>query len=533
MTRTATNETHQPVLRPGETCWRIAHADRVAVIIDAAAYYSHLKAAILRARHSILLIGWDFDPRVELERGDSIAADAPNRIGHLLDHVIGRNSGLRVYVLRWDLAFLKMPFRGTTPFFLLEWLAERRLHFHLDRHHPPGSCHHQKIVAIDDSIAFCGGIDVTGGRWDTPAHMDSDARRTHSRGSPRVPWHDVTTAVDGAAARAIGELARDRWFFANGWRPEPTPPGIDCWPDGLLAAFQNVDVGIARTQPAHGSQPAVREIETLYLAAIASAHRSIYLESQYFSAHRICEALERRLTEPDGPEVVVINPERAQGWLEEKAMGTARAFLLGRLRNADRFGRLRFCTPVTAEGKDIYVHAKVLVVDDKLSRFGSSNINKRSMGLDTECDLALEVGPESPNSPQVRGAIANVRDTLLAEHLGVTLERFEYAWRAAGGSLVGVLDALIGASDTTLVPFELPLLSAAERRLAETHVLDPHRPEPMARTFLRTIQLAAPRRATGALMLAATFAGIIAWRLRWRKRVQSNSPSCQDGEGIV
>lgn len=510
------NEPRDPVLRPGETCWRLSHADRVAVIIDAAAYYSHLKAAILRARHSILLIGWDFDARVELERGDEKAAGAPNRIGDLLDHVIGRNPGLHVYVLRWDLAFLKMPFRGTTPFFLLEWLAERRLHFHLDRHHPPGSCHHQKIVAIDDAIAFCGGIDVTGGRWDTPDHRDGDARRTHTLGSPRVPWHDVTTAVDGAAARAIGELARDRWFSANGWRPQAPPPGADCWPDGLEAAFRHVDVGVARTQPAHQAQPEVREIEALYLAAIASARSSIYLESQYFSAHRICEALERRLAERDGPEVVVINPKRAQGWLEEKAMGAARALLLERLRAADRHGRLRFCTPVTAEHDDIYVHAKVLVIDDMLLRIGSSNINNRSMGLDTECDLALEVRPERSNASEVRGAIARVRDTLLAEHLGVTREECEDALLAAGGSLVGALDALIRTTGPTLLPFEPPRLSEAERRLAQTHVLDPHRPEAMARTFVRTLRQVVPRRTAAPVVLAAAAAGLFAWRRRTR-----------------
>ncbi len=62
-------EAQDPVPRPGPTRWRLVHAFRVAVIIDAAAYYAHLKAAIVRARHSILLIGWAFDPRVELERG--------------------------------------------------------------------------------------------------------------------------------------------------------------------------------------------------------------------------------------------------------------------------------------------------------------------------------------------------------------------------------------------------------------------------------------------------------------------------------
>lgn len=130
-----TSDTAGAVLVPGTTCWRSARAHRLAVIIDAAAYCAHLKVAILKSRHSILLIGWDFDTRVELDR-DAPASSVPNRVGRLLNYVVRRNPELHVYVLRWDLAFLKMPLRGTTPLFLLEWLGRRRLHFHLDRHHP-------------------------------------------------------------------------------------------------------------------------------------------------------------------------------------------------------------------------------------------------------------------------------------------------------------------------------------------------------------------------------------------------------------
>ncbi len=90
-----------------------------------------------------------------------------------------------------------------------------------------------------------------------------------------------------------------------------------------------------------------------------------------------------RLREPDGPEIVVVNPETADGWLEEKAMGSARARLLRLVRAADRFGRFRLYTPVAAGGTPIYVHAKVLVMDDRLLRIGSSNLNNRSLGYDT------------------------------------------------------------------------------------------------------------------------------------------------------
>lgn len=96
----------------------------MAVIIDAADYFVHLKTAILQARHSIFLVGWDFDVRIELDRTGRTSNSIPNRVGQLLDHAIRLNPSLRVYVLRWDLAFLKVPLRGTTPFFcLIGWVV--------------------------------------------------------------------------------------------------------------------------------------------------------------------------------------------------------------------------------------------------------------------------------------------------------------------------------------------------------------------------------------------------------------------------
>ena len=86
----------------------------------------------------------------------------------------------------------------------------------LDGAHPPGASHHQKIVVIDDSLAFCGGIDMTGDRWDTREHRDDEPRRITPGGAPYAPWHDATTAIEGPAAAALGELARDRWRRAGG-----------------------------------------------------------------------------------------------------------------------------------------------------------------------------------------------------------------------------------------------------------------------------------------------------------------------------
>src|SRR5690606_9645133 len=127
-----------------------------------------------------------------------------------------------------------------------------------------------------------------------------------------------------------------------------------------------------------------------YLDAIARARRMIYCESQYFASRRIAEAIAERPAEPGGPDVVIVNPESADGVLGTNTMDTARARLLSLVDTADIHRRFRIYSPVTAGGEPIYVHAKILVIDDALLRVGSSNLNNRSMGFDTECDLIIE-----------------------------------------------------------------------------------------------------------------------------------------------
>ena len=270
------------------------------------------------------------------------------------------NPQLEIGVLQWDLAMLAALGRGLKPIVLLDRRTPDRLTFTVDRHHPVGGAHHQKIVVIDDCLAFAGGIDITADRWDTSDHLDTHPhrRRPKSR-KPTGPWHDVTSLVSGPAARAIGDLARERWESGRGEHLEPVEDVEECWPEGVEPLFTDVDVAISRTRPEHGGASLVHEIELLWLAAIAAAKEFVYIESQYFANRRIAEAMADRLREPDGPEFVVVNPETAQGWLSEKAMGIARAKLLALVREADVHDRFRLYVPVTEDRQPIYVHAKV------------------------------------------------------------------------------------------------------------------------------------------------------------------------------
>ncbi len=256
--------------------------------------------------------------------------------------------------------------------------------------HPAGCSHHQKIVVIDDSFAICGGIDMTGDRWDRPAHEDGDPDRVRPNGKPYGPWHDATMAVQGELATALGELARERWKRATGETLLATRRDGALWPDGLEPHFRDVELAVARTSPCFRNYQEVREIEALFLDMIGRARRFIYAENQYFASPRIAAAVRSRIMDDDKFEFVLVNPVRADGWLEQVAMDATRVRLGEVIGNSDPDDRFRIYTPVTKGGDDIYVHAKVLIVDDELLKVGSANMNNRSLGLDSECDLALD-----------------------------------------------------------------------------------------------------------------------------------------------
>jgi phosphatidylserine/phosphatidylglycerophosphate/cardiolipin synthase-like enzyme len=456
------------VLEPRVNCWRIERATRASVIVDADDYFRLARAAMSKARKRIMLIGWDFDARIDLDRR-AASHDGPTTIGDFVYWLVERNPELEVYLLRWDLGAVNSLFRGTTILTVFKWMRHPRIQVKLDGAHPPTASHHQKIVVLDDNLAFCGGIDMTEDRWDTREHTDADPYRRKVNGELSGPWHDATTALEGPVAAALGTLACERWERAGGARLRAVSADSCCWPDELPAQFCNVDVAIARTAPEIDDRPAVREIEQLYIDLIARAERFIYMENQYFASHLIARALAARLAEEQGPEVVVVNPCEAKGWLEPLLMDTTRARLREALRQHDRYGRFHIYYPVTDGGAPIYVHAKIMVVDDVALRVGSSNLNSRSMRLDTECDVVISTTLASNAS--CSETIGSFRDGLVAEHLGVSADAVREKI-AARRSLVAAIEELRGRP-RTLRRYETPDLSGVEAWLAEHDILEP------------------------------------------------------------
>lgn len=460
--------------------WRTERATRFSVIVDAEKYFEVAREALLQARRRIMLVGWDFDARIVLS-GDERTDGEPATVGEFLYWLVERNPELELYLLRWDVGAFKALFRGSTALTVLKWMRHPRVHTKLDRRHPTGGSHHQKVVSIDDCFAFCGGIDMTGSRWDTREHRDDDPGRHTPTGKRYAPWHDATTALSGEAAAALGELCRTRWKRATGEILQPVSSAGPCWPENLEPDLENAAVGIARTIPVMSDQEAVSEIEQLFVQQIASAERHVYIESQYFASRKIAGAIARRLQEADGPEFVIINPTKADGWLQSLAMDTARARLMEALNRLDPHGRLRMYHPFTAKGEPIYVHAKIMVVDDRLVRVGSANLNNRSMRLDTECDVFVDARCNEGRA--VSALAANLRNGLIGEHLGRSPDEIRDALVAQGG-LIAAIEELRGAGKT-LRCYELPSVGGAAKWLADGELLDPEGPEEMFEPLAR------------------------------------------------
>ena len=503
------------IVREGYNCWRQEKAQRVAYAIDGEAYFRAVREAILAARHSVFILGWDIHSKLKLVR-DNKQERYPEELGALLDFV-AKQRGVDVYVLSWDFAMIYMIEREPFPLYALNWKTHARVHFHMDDKHPVGASQHQKIVVVDDAVAFSGGLDLSKWRWDTPEHRIDDPRRVDPDGKSYQPFHDVQMVVDGKAAAALGQLARERWQRATGEKTKEKATNLahdnDPWPASLQAVLQNVPVAIARTVADYAGHEGVREVERLYLDSISTAERFIYIENQYLTAHCIEEALSQRLQQRDGPEVVIVMPEKTGGWLEQHTMDVLRSRLVKQLCKADCDERLRLYYPQLSSASDIslMVHAKVMVIDDCLLRVASSNLSNRSMGLDCECDLFIEAEPGTDTAQAIR----QFREQLLAEHLGVEAAAVGEAMQRQD-SLIQAIDSLRGG-DRTLQLLDTSVDPDIDQLVPESALIDPERPLDAERFVTHFVpdehKPHTARRVVLGVLLLGTFLGMAAaWR---------------------
>jgi phosphatidylserine/phosphatidylglycerophosphate/cardiolipin synthase-like enzyme len=438
----------RPLLVPGETCAALVNSDRSGVLVDGRDFYRAFYEACCQAQHTILMAGWQFSCNTELVRGDDAACcEYPRTLLELLSALCAERPDLHVYMLPWDSSPVFTFEREPLQKLRLRLKGHSRIHWKMDNMHPAGASHHQKLFVVDRAIAFLGGMDVCSARWDDRSHEALNDTRDRLR----RPYHDVTAFVTGEAVDVLRNWFIRRWEIATHDTldlPDQPRTTIDVPSSFDVNAPR---VGLARTWPEMEKcdLPELRELLRLHQRAIGQAKQSIYIENQYFSSYEIATALECRMRQGGPPvEIVMVLPKQSAGLKERISIGVYQAQILDNLtklakQTGHRFG-VYYQAASRSNGKDVpvFIHAKVLAVDDRFLLISSANLSNRSMGFDTELGVAWE-------APQPTESLRAPRLELLAEHCGMTREEAEARF-GSPTNLVAKLDALAKANTTLL-----------------------------------------------------------------------------------
>jgi phosphatidylserine/phosphatidylglycerophosphate/cardiolipin synthase-like enzyme len=253
-------------------------------------------------------------------------------------------------------------------------VADSRVLVALDRRDRPLHCHHEKLVIVDDRVAFVGGIDLTsesGDRFDESRHPARAA----------VGWHDVAARIAGPAVGDVADHFRMRWQATTGERLDPAQRPAN---EGA------VELQVVRTVPEKLYGPTQRGefgILESYIRAFRAAERFVYLENQFLWSPEIAAVLAEKIAHPPSPDfrVLVLLPARPNDGADD-----TRGVLAELLDADDGNGRVFASTIYARSGEradPIYVHAKVGIVDDAWLTVGSANLNEHSLFNDTEMNI--------------------------------------------------------------------------------------------------------------------------------------------------
>jgi len=344
--------------------------NRVRVLVDGEEALAAMVAAIAGARSHVHIAGWFASPDFRPTREPG----APT-LRELLADVAER---IPVRVLLWagpPVPVFK-PTRRMTRTARDGFTSGSRVQCVLDRRERTMHCHHEKLVVVDDEVAFVGGIDLTdlaGDRLDSPAHRSDRA----------LGWHDAATELHGPVVADVADHFARRWSEVAG---EPLPEAVP------RPAAGGSCVQVVRTVPERTYQFAPRGEFTIletYLRALSDARSLIYLENQFLWSSEVVDVLADKLREPPQERfrLLVLLPRRPNDGAD-----TTRG-QLSRLMDADAGrGRLLAATvSAYTQGRTapLYVHAKIGIVDDRWLTVGSANLNEHSLFNDTEVNVVI------------------------------------------------------------------------------------------------------------------------------------------------
>lgn len=283
----------------------------------------------------------------------------------------------------------------------------------MDNRFPAGGSNHQKFAVHKNganAAAQLGSIDISKTRWDTTAHLVTNPDRNPTFGKPT---HDTGVSVEGPAVVDIERSYRERWNDSTrtfGLEPLlPAQPLIST-PLSSPAAGGTHSVQVLRTfgitYATFGyswSSTGEFTVWASYLNAIKHASNYIYIEDQYFMpfdwppcfartgaardtdiVFQLGEAMKR------GVNVAVLTPSNAEDSTHvfQKYQRDVGVNYLNGVRTAGSSGDV-LVSSLQNSGTDVYVHSKLMIVDDEFVAIGSTNVGQRSMTHDGELHIGV------------------------------------------------------------------------------------------------------------------------------------------------
>ncbi|MBI5283581.1 MAG: phosphatidylserine/phosphatidylglycerophosphate/cardiolipin synthase family protein [Chloroflexi bacterium] len=409
--------THIPF---AESCsYPIRAGNAVRPLVDGEPAFRRICEAVEAARHSVWVTVAFYVPAFQLPDGRGNLFD-------VLDRAVER--GLDVRVIFWRHVELEQidpgkHFSGTPAERAMLKARGSRFLARWDRAHG-AYCQHQKSWLIDagraDEVVFVGGINLTSGSMVAPGHAPTDGGNTH----------DVYVELSGPSASDVHHNFVQRWNEASdrdahdGLWPDTASQDQMRFPDRASPNAGDAVVQIQRTvrrerytdgtpTPGGGVFPIEQgetSIADQYLQAIDAAERTVYLEDQAIGSPQILDALSRALRR--GVRVAFVvpitpNPEMAQARRDPRNAAFFDA--LGALGQFENFTLAGLATQRTnGVYQNVYVHAKIGLIDDAWCTIGSANVANRSFYGDTELNASIWHGP----------TVRALRRELFEEHLG-------------------------------------------------------------------------------------------------------------------
>lgn len=279
----------------------------------------------------------------------------------------------------------------------------------------PGS-HHQKLAIIDGQFAFAGGVNIVSTYVDSSKHerpVDEDGVG---------PWHDAYVKVEGESIlRDLvtnyvglwnqGKASMDAFLAVQGKALGSSAPpyaklsmstmkesDITITPGASKTTTPTLPAQVRRTVSIKGtSKPYFtnvrQDIITGYTKAIEQAREFIYIENQYLRENAIRDAILANFGKNDKLVVIVVLPKFTEEKMRKSAdlislYGSALQHdIVEVLRNTLK-SNIGFYMMQRADNAIVYVHSKLIIIDDKYASIGSANANPRSMWMDSELDIA-------------------------------------------------------------------------------------------------------------------------------------------------